>query len=96
MRQFTVGLISTLSLVAGIAAAEDAPKVKRFLTKPLVIEDQGSFFIGGVPKVTNYASTPPPNNPNQVPQPNQITIGQMYVQFEIPQTKKRGMPPVTG
>jgi hypothetical protein len=94
MRQFTVGLISTLSLVAGIAAAEDAPKVKRFLTKPLVIEDQGSFFIGGVPKVTNYASTPPPNNPNQAPQPNQITIGQMYVQFEIPQTKKRGMPPV--
>jgi hypothetical protein len=94
MRQFTVGLIMTLSLVARIAAAEDAPKVKRFLTKPLVIEDQGSFFIGGVPKVTNYASTPPPNNPTQAPQPSQITIGQMYVQFEIPQTKKRGMPPV--
>jgi hypothetical protein len=94
MRHFTVGLTMTLTLVAGIAAAEDAPKVKKFLTKPLVIEDQGSFFIGGVPKVTNYASTPPPNNPNQAPQPSQITIGQMYVQFEIPQGKKRGMPPV--
>ena len=47
----------------------DAPKMKKFLTKPLVIEDQGSFFIGGVPKVTNYATAPPPNNPNQAPAP---------------------------
>jgi hypothetical protein len=95
MRKFTAGSIMvTLTLMTGVAATEDAPKVKRFLTKPLVIEDQGSFFIGGVPKVTNYASTPPPNNPNQAPAPSQITIGQMYVQFEIPQTKKRGTPPV--
>jgi len=68
--------------------------VKTFLKKPLVIEDQGSFFIGGVPKVTNYASAPAPNNPNQTPVPSQITIGQMYVQFEIPAVKKRGAPPV--
>jgi hypothetical protein len=88
----------TLSLAAGLASGAgptaDAPKTKKFLTKPLVIEDQGSFFIGGVPKVTNYASAPTPNNPNSAGVPNQITIGQMYVQFEIPATKKRGMPPV--
>jgi hypothetical protein len=94
MKKLALTWITTLTLAAGFAAAEDAPKVKKFLTKPLVIEDQGSFFIGGVPKVTTYASTPPPNNPNQAPSPNQITIGQMYVQFEIPQTKKRGAPPV--
>lgn len=86
--RFAIALLA----VAGMASAEDAPKMKKFLTKPLVIEDQGSFFIGGVPKVTNYASAPTPNNPN--PAPNQITIGQMYVQFQIPQTKKRGTPPV--
>jgi hypothetical protein len=40
-----------LLALAGIASAQDAPKMKKFLTKPLVIEDQGSFFIGGVPKV---------------------------------------------
>ncbi len=56
--------------LAGLAAAEDAPKVKKFLTKPLVIEDQGSFFIGGVPKVTNYATVPAAG---QMPVPNQIT-----------------------
>lgn len=84
----------SLLAVAVMAAAEEAPKIKNFLTKPLVIEDQGSFYIGGVPKVTNYASAPTINNPDPTPAPNQITIGQMYVQFEIPQAKKRGMPPV--
>ena len=91
MKYFLVA--STLAFTI-TAAGEDSPKAKKFLTKPLVIEDQGSFFIGGVPKVTNYASAATPNNPNSAGVPNQITIGQMYVQFEIPATKKRGMPPV--
>ena len=94
MKYVRVCLILALTSVAGMAATQDAPKTKKFLSKPLVIEDQGSFFIGGVPKVTNYASAPAPNNPNQAPAPSQITIGQMYVQFEIPLNKKRGMPPV--
>jgi hypothetical protein len=88
--KYLFSVILVLGLT-GALAAEDGPKVKKFLTKPLVIEDQGSFFIGGVPKVTNYATVP---GPNQQPAPNQITIGQMYVQFEIPATKKRNAPPV--
>ncbi len=85
-----------LLAVAGIGAAADQPKgdqpgMKRFLTKPLVIEDQGSFFIGGVPKVTDYATVPAPGQPVT---PSQISIGQMYVQFEIPAKKKAKMPPV--
>src|SRR5438046_5382551 len=78
-------------LAGATVLAEDGNKTKKFLTKPLVIEDQGSFFIGGVPKVTNYATVPAAG---QSPVPNQITIGQMYVQFEIPATKKRNAPPV--
>ena len=69
----------------------DVNKTKKFLTKPLVIEDQGSFFIGGMPKVTNYASVPPAN---QAITPNQIMIGQMYVQFQIPAHKAPRVPPV--
>jgi hypothetical protein len=93
MHRLVIRLFPTILLiaVAGSAAAQEAPKIKKFLTKPLVIEDQGSFFIGGVPKVTNYATVPAPG---QAPAPNQITIGQMYVQFEIPQVKKRNTPPV--
>jgi len=83
-------------MIAGSVNAQEKQKTKKFLTKPLVIEDQGSFFIGGVPKVTNYATVPvaTPANPNPVALPNQVTIGQMYVQFQTPVNKKRNTPPV--
>jgi len=86
-----IGAILALALSA-VGLAEDTPnKMKKFLTKPLVIEDQGSFFVGGVPKVTDYATVP---GPGQTALPNQITIGQMYVQFQIPARKKSKAPPV--
>lgn len=80
-------LVLLVSIVGNVMAQNG--KTKKFLTKPLLIEDQGSFFIGGVPKVTNYATVAPPNAPNQAPAPNQITIGQMYVQFRYQHGRKR-------
>ena len=96
MKQVGSCMFSAVLLVTMGASvlAQEGSKTKKFRTKPLVIEDQGSFFIGGVPKVTNFATVPPPNNPNQANTPNQITIGQMYVQFQIPSRKKERMPPV--
>jgi hypothetical protein len=79
-----------IGALAGSVSAQKGQKSKKFLTGPITIEDQGSFFIGGVPKITDYAGpaaapgTPAANTP---PAPHQITIGQMYVQFEIPATK---------
>src|SRR6266704_1393382 len=92
-RKIAFGLLASILLLplAGNLAAQEAQKMKKFLTKPLVIEDQGIFFVGGVPKVTNYAIVPAAD---QKPSPNQIIIGQMYVQFEIPVNKKRNAPPV--
>src|SRR5262245_48971691 len=89
-------ILSAMLLLAAAASAAElqGQKSKKFLTKPLVIEDQGSFFIGGVPKVTMYAAAPAPGAPAVAPTPAQITIGQMYVQFQIPDRKKRGFPPV--
>src|SRR5205823_12652768 len=89
-------LFSTVLLVtmAVTVLAQDSGKTKKILTKPLVIDDQGSFFIGGVPKVSNYATVPPANAPNSAGTPNQIPIGQMYVQFQIPARKKEKAPPV--
>src|SRR5262245_59658832 len=83
-----------LLLAAAVTlSAQEGNKMKKFLSKPLVIEDQGSFYVGGVPKVTNYVAGSAAA-PGQTLVPSQITIGQMYVQFQIPQTKLRGMPPV--
>jgi hypothetical protein len=50
-------------MVVGVAgqSGQAGPKPqKRFLNGPLVVEDQGSFFIGGIPKVTDYATLPVP------------------------------------
>ncbi len=84
---------AVLGALAATVSAQRGPQSKKFLTGPLTIEDQGSFFIGGVPKITDYATPPPvagappaagvPAAPTG-PVPHQITIGQMYVQFQIP------------
>jgi hypothetical protein len=72
-------------------SGESTPHPRRFLTAPLVIEDQGSFFVGGVQKITYQAAPTPTNQPLA---PHQITIGQMYVQFQIPAKKYPGGWPV--
>jgi hypothetical protein len=82
---FVIAVATTVSV-----SGQTAGKPKKFLGGPLTIEDQGSFFIGGVPKITEHAVVPPPGaTPPATPTPQQITIGQMYVQFQIP-AKKSG------
>jgi hypothetical protein len=96
------GGLSVVILLLGLATnvAGQAQTPKKFLTGPLVIEDQGSFFIGGVPKVSEHAVRPPsgpdvtPPAQPFVPSPQQITIGQMYVQFQIPARKNGSGWPV--
>src|SRR6187455_340723 len=79
-----------VTLVAGLAAQSQTPK--RMMGGQLVLEDQGSFFVGGVAKISDYAAIPgaPPGQQAPPPTPQQITIGQMYVQFQIP--AKRSAP----
>jgi hypothetical protein len=81
-----------LVITAVTLSAQTTPK--KFLTAPLTIEDQGSFFVGGVKKITDHASAPTlPAAPTPLPDaPHQITIGQMYVQFQIPARKYGGWP----
>ncbi len=67
------------------ASAWRNPLKHHYVDGQLNVCDQGSFFVGGVPKVTNYASS------STAGPPEQITIGQMYVQFEIP-TKRHKWP----
>jgi hypothetical protein len=71
---------------AGTASAQTAtgasgwvnPLKNRYLTgKPLEICDQGAFFVGGVPKVINFGV------------PQQLIIGQAYVQFQIPKKRRQ-------
>jgi hypothetical protein len=87
-------LLTLLVLAAASVSGQGQP-MKKFLGGPLVIEDQGSFFIGGIKKVTDHAVVPPPGAPTpQAAVPQQITIGQMYVQFQVPAKKYAGGWPV--
>jgi hypothetical protein len=94
-RRRLVTPVLVLALAGTVAAQGPAPQ-KRFMGGPVTIEDQGSFFLGGVTKVTEHAAVPfaPPGQPAPVRVPQQITIGQMYVQFQIPQRKSRPGWPV--
>jgi hypothetical protein len=45
--------LSAAILLALVGSSADA----KFLTKSLQICDQGSFFVGGVPKITKFANS---------------------------------------
>jgi hypothetical protein len=89
--------IAVAALAAGAVAADVSAQTqqaataqKRFTGGPVTIADQGSFFIGGVTKISEFASIPgaPPGQAPPAPTPQQITIGQVYVQFQIPEKIK--------
>ena len=68
------------------AWAWENPFENPYTNGPLDICDQGTFHVGGVPKITPYADS------NEIGVPQQNIIGQMYVEFQIP--KKRRQWPV--
>ncbi len=58
------------------------------LKKPLVIASQGSFFVGGEKKALPATPTPLGNGGGD------ITVNQMYVQYQTPQNAERHAPVV--
>jgi hypothetical protein len=56
--------------------------------KPLVLAEQGSFFVGGETKRLNVPNAPPNTEPADV------TINQMYVQFQKPANAAQHVPVV--
>ena len=69
-------------------------------SKPLVLEEQGSFFVGGETKTLPALPAPAPPKPGAPPAPGRgfaggdITINQMYVQYQIPVNGSRHIPVV--
>ena len=76
-------------LLAAAAVAQKQPK-------PLVLAEQGSFFVGGEKKT--LPAPPPPSAPGSGGPPalggGDITINQMYVQYQIPVNGNRHVPVV--
>ncbi len=74
----------TATVYSNGAQAWENPLENRYIGKSYDVCDQGGFFVGGVPKVTNFASSATAEGP-----PEQIIIGQAYVQFQIPEERKK-------
>jgi hypothetical protein len=70
------------ALAATSASAWQSPTTKRYLSKPLQICDQGVFYVGGAPKLTQFGAGPTPGPTTQ------IIIGSMFVQFQTPMVSK--------
>ncbi|PWT99951.1 MAG: hypothetical protein C5B51_26085 [Terriglobia bacterium] len=60
-------------------------------TKPLVLSEQGSFFVGGETKTATTANA---NAPAGAPTQGDVTVNQMYVQYQIPLSGNQHVPVV--
>lgn len=69
--------LALLALLAGAVTAQ---------AQPMMIESQGSFFIGGQNVKSDALSTLPAYAPSGT-----ITVGQMYVRYQVP-AGARGLP----
>lgn len=65
--------------------ADDNPAKKR----PLVIKEQGSFFVGGEPFFTETGND---TDIEGARNPGTATINQSYVEFQIPRAQKSPYP----
>jgi hypothetical protein len=88
MKLYEFSLAIAVILAVTMTGSAQAPRGKD-LDKPLVIAKQGSFFVGGEKKTL-------PTNPagRGGGHPGEITINQMYVQYQVPPNGDRHVPVV--
>src|SRR5882762_5566114 len=81
-RRIPLKLLATVALLAPISAISQK-------SMPLTIDAQGSFFVGGENKTVTEPGFGP--IPTQI---GDITVNQMYVQYQIPMKAARHVPVV--
>ena len=87
MRRWTF-IVLLVGMIAAPSAAQD--KRQNDARKPLVLANQGSFFVGGETK--SLAAAGPPGGRGFGG--GDITINQMYVQYQVPPNGDRHVPVV--
>lgn len=85
VNRWTSGLILATALLVPISAQD---RSRDLAQKPLVVATQGSFFVGGESKPVMPAA------PGPLSVPGEITVNQMYVQYQVPQGAAQHVPVV--
>ena len=94
MNSFAYRVVAAVALAAAALAVAAQTNNRDEAKKPLAIASQGAFFVGGE---TKRSSTPPPAVPgaNAAPAPpDDITVNQMYVQYQVPVNAAQHVPVV--
>ena len=81
-----------LALLPGAGAAQNLSDVKP-PPKPLVLAQQGSFFVGGKQQFSDAAGWDLAGALAQYGS-GDVTVNQMYVQFQVPVTHSQRVPGV--
>jgi pimeloyl-ACP methyl ester carboxylesterase len=83
--------MAALLLGAGVGAvsAQDGDREKKPKSEPLVLAEQGSFFVGGSIQFRDPNSTTP-GDARFVP--GDIAVNQMFVEYQIPKEQKYRYP----
>jgi hypothetical protein len=89
MGRRSVKLACAIALAVTTSAALDAQRAKT-QDKPLVVASQGSFFVGGESKALPAA----PAAQGRGGPGGDVTVNQMYVQYQIPPNGDRHLPVV--
>ena len=87
----TTRAIIAVILAVSVAAALAQSKRRDDLKKPLVLASQGSFFVGGETKTVAAAGPGPAGGGGGG---GDITVNQMYVQYQTPAAGDRHVPVV--
>jgi hypothetical protein len=83
-----IAILAAAALVASSLSAKD--KRPEAGQQSLVVASQGSFFVGGESKTI----TSPGRGPGAAPTQGEITINQMYVQYQTPPGASQHLPVV--
>jgi hypothetical protein len=86
-KRTVVGVGVLIGIAAGLGAAQSKSKPKT--PGPLVLKSQGSFFVGGERKTITQSG-----GPGAPPSSGDITVNQMYVQYQIPPKGDQHVPVV--
>ncbi len=89
MKQAGLRVAVTVLVMAGVSGSAQE-KSRLDLKKPLVLASQGSFFVGGEKKAL---PAPPPGGRGAFGG-GEVTVNQMYVQYQIPPNGNRHVPVV--
>lgn len=93
LTSLTTVLPFALLIALPLAAADGAATQREDLKKPLVLAAQGSFFVGGEVKNSGALNATPPA-PGAALIPGDVTVNQMYVQYQKPMNGDRHVPVV--